>query len=193
MLNFNTPKCLEQCYSCTKTGTDEKHACLQCVNDSYYIEDYDDAVNEGYGKPHNCERCNESCYNCYKQFELEPSPNTNCKKCDYENGYYHYFKDQKICISEGTQEYWEKDVFHRAIYLDKNSTEDKTKKIQPRIKPNGGGNYVMKIVQNAPGLVQMKIINVMNVLKISIFIVIKPKEMVSQVHVMLIVSIMDFS
>ena len=37
MLNFNTPKCLEQCYSCTKTGTDEKHACLQCVNDSYYI------------------------------------------------------------------------------------------------------------------------------------------------------------
>ena len=127
-LTFNVPKCLPQCYSCTDLGTEERHKCLSCVNDSYYIEQYDGAINDedGYGIPHNCKRCNESCYNCYNKFELLPKPNTNCKKCDYKNGYYHFFDDEKICISVGTQDYWE-DVFNRSMYLDKTPEDDETK------------------------------------------------------------------
>ena len=127
-LTFNVPKCLDQCYSCTDLGTEEKHKCLGCINDSYYVEPYDGAYEDqdGYGIPHNCEKCNESCYNCYNKFELKPKPNTNCKKCDYENGYYHFFDDEKICISIGTQDYWE-DVFNRSMYLDKTPEDDETK------------------------------------------------------------------
>ena len=36
-ITFNTPICLDQCYSCTKTGTEKRHECLDCINDSYYI------------------------------------------------------------------------------------------------------------------------------------------------------------
>jgi len=126
-LNFEVPKCLPQCYSCLELGTEKKHACLdRCINDSYYKEDYQGAKNEGYGTPFNCERCNISCFNCWGKFYLEPIPSTNCKKCDYDSGYYHFFKDEKTCISVETQEYWES-VYNRSMYLDKTPENDKTK------------------------------------------------------------------
>ena len=34
-ITFRTPKCLDQCYSCSNEGTEEKNECLNCVNDSY--------------------------------------------------------------------------------------------------------------------------------------------------------------
>ena len=55
-------------------------------------------------------------------------PKTNCIKCSYEKGYYHFFEDLRTCISEETKFYWEK-VFQKAIYLDK--TVDETKRIMP--------------------------------------------------------------
>ena len=125
-ITFNTPKCLDQCYSCSKEGTPEKHECLGCINESYYREEYNDSKDEGYGKPHNCERCNESCYNCYYKFVLDPFPTTNCKSCDYANGYYHLEDNEKICISVETQDYWEY-VYNRSIYLDQTPENDNTK------------------------------------------------------------------
>ena len=124
--NFDVPKCLPQCYSCLDYGTPTKHGCIGgCLNDSYYWETYNER-SEDYGQYGNCERCNISCYNCWGKFYLEPIPSTNCKKCDYENGYYHFFKDEKTCISEQTQEYWEK-VYNRSFYLDKTPEDDKSK------------------------------------------------------------------
>ena len=82
------------------------------------------AVNIGYGKPHFCHRCNESCYNCYYKFVEKPFPTTNCKKCDYDNDYFHFEGDERTCISNGTKSYWQW-VFKRAIYLDKTPGEDK--------------------------------------------------------------------
>ena len=123
-IKFNTPECLPQCHSCTKKGTQEENACLGCASERYYITQYQGAISEGYGVPHNCSPCNESCYDCHYKFVLEPSPNTNCKRCDYENGYYHFENDTKICISEETQEYWE-GVYNHAFYLDK-TPGDKT-------------------------------------------------------------------
>ena len=116
-ITFNTPKCLKQCYSCNKLGTETKHACLGCINESYYVEYFEDAKNIGFGLPHNCIRCNESCYTCRDKFILEPTPSTNCKICNYEKGYYPFFADESICISGSTQKYWEK-VFNHSIYLD---------------------------------------------------------------------------
>ena len=121
---FYTPECLEQCYSCTEKGTVERHFCLGCKNDSYYEEEDPLAVNIGFGKPHNCSRCNESCYNCYYKFVEKPYPTTNCKKCDYDNNYFHFEGDERTCISNETKSYW-KWVFGRAIYLDKTPGEDK--------------------------------------------------------------------
>ena len=125
-IKFNTPKCLDQCYSCTKLGTEEENECLGCKNESYYITYYNGAIDEGFGKPHNCLRCNESCYNCYDKFTLEPFPTTNCKKCDYDNGYYHLYNDTRTCISKETQEYWEY-VYNHSMYLDQTPENDKTK------------------------------------------------------------------
>ena len=116
-ITFNTPKCLKQCYSCIKLGTETKNACLGCLNDSYYYEAYEGAKNIGFGFPHNCIRCNESCYTCTNKFTIEPITSTNCKICNYEKGYYHFFLDESICISRNTQNYWEK-IFNRSIYLD---------------------------------------------------------------------------
>ena len=124
-IKLNIPKCLEQCYSCIDLGTEEKNACLGCKNESYYITEYDGTVNDGYGKPHNCSRCNESCYTCDNKFTLEPFPTTNCIKCDYKNGYYHLYNNTKTCISEKTQGYWE-EVYDHALYLDKTPENDET-------------------------------------------------------------------
>ena len=123
-INFKTPKCLEQCYSCADEGTDEKNECLDCKNVSYYREDYENATDRGYGKPHNCKRCNESCYDCYGPFELEPITTTNCKRCDYDNGYYHFIGNKKTCISYATKKYWEEVIGH-ALYLNKTAGENK--------------------------------------------------------------------
>ena len=117
-MGFITPKCLEQCDSCVSEGTDEFNDCLECKNDSYFRKDYETKVIVDNYSPHNCERCNESCYNCWGAFFETPSPNTNCKKCDYKNGYYHFFADEKICISYETYSYW-KEVLGHSMYLDK--------------------------------------------------------------------------
>ena len=93
-MGFITPKCLEQCDSCVSEGTDELNDCLGSKNDSYFIKEYETKVKVDNYIPHNCERCNESCYNCWGAFFETPSPNTNCKKCDYKAGYYHFFADE---------------------------------------------------------------------------------------------------
>ena len=51
---------------------------------------------------------------------------TNCKKCDYKNGYYHFINKEKTCISYETKEYWEKE--YGPIYLDKTPGESKKDK-----------------------------------------------------------------
>ena len=123
-VTFNTPQCLEQCESCTEKGTEEHHKCLGCkLDEPYYEEEDPTAVNEGYGKPHLCKRCDVSCSSCYGPFLLKP-PTTNCKKCDYKNNYFHYEFDERTCISNETKEYWQ-DVYGIAIYLDKSAGENK--------------------------------------------------------------------
>jgi len=105
-ITFNTPECLEQCESCTEKGTEDHHGCLGCKeNGPYYEEEDPTAVNEGYGKPHFCRRCNISCSSCYAGFLLNPTPTTNCKKCDINNNYFPYEFDERTCISNGTKEY----------------------------------------------------------------------------------------
>ena len=127
-ITFNTPKCLDQCYSCTKLGSEEKHECIGgCKNESYYKTNYDGAVNEGFGVPFNCERCNISCYNCHGPFQLTPQTTTNCIKCDYASGYYHFVDDERTCISYETKEYWEKYIFGRPLYLDKSAGTEESK------------------------------------------------------------------
>ena len=122
-INFYTPKCLDRCYSCTRTGNEQYHHCLGCADGPYYEEKDPIYVNEGYGIPHNCPNCNISCSSCYGPFLTKPLT-TNCKKCDYKNGYYHYFDDERTCISYETKEYWE-EVYGVVIYLDKTPGEDK--------------------------------------------------------------------
>ena len=118
-VSLNTPECLEQCESCTKKGTDKHHFCLGCkVGKPFYEEEDPDAVNEGYGKPHNCQRCNVSCSSCYGPFLLRPVTTTNCIKCDYKNNYFHFEDDLRTCISNETKKYWE-GIIGSAIYIDK--------------------------------------------------------------------------
>ena len=122
-INFYTPKCLPQCYSCTKTGTEEHNYCLGCAEGSYYEEEDKTTIDEGYGKPHNCKNCDISCRTCYGKYlflspSLKPNQTTNCIKCNYTYGYYHYEKDNRTCISKETQSKWEKIIEH-PIYLDK--------------------------------------------------------------------------
>ena len=116
-INFITPKCLDQCYSCSKTGDEEHNYCLGCADGPYYEEEDPYAENEGFGYPTNCRRCNISCSSCFGPFMMKPTQTTNCKICDYANGYYHYFKDNRTCISKDTQEDWEK-YLNQPIYLD---------------------------------------------------------------------------
>ena len=116
-VNFFTPKCLSQCYSCTKTGNEAKHYCLGCASVRYYEEKFEGAENEGYGIPHNCHHCNDSCYDCYGKNIMSPVQTTNCKRCDYDNGYYHYEYDERTCISNKTQNDWE-EYLDQGLYLD---------------------------------------------------------------------------
>ena len=125
-ITIDVPKCLPQCDSCTALGTVDKHACLGCASLSFYQEAYDGAKNEGWGLPHNCWPCDEACKTCTDKFKETPTPSTHCIKCDYEKGFYHFFKNEEICISANTQDYWE-GVFNRSIYLDKSSGTDETK------------------------------------------------------------------
>ena len=44
----------------------------------------------------------------FSQYPIPKSGNiqtTNCIKCSYEKGYYHFFEDLGICISEETKSY----------------------------------------------------------------------------------------
>ena len=124
-VSFNTPKCLDRCESCTQLGDDKHHYCLGCREDGAYYEEEDPALaNEGYGRPHYCRDCNESCSTCYGEFLLKPFPTTNCKKCKYDSNYFHYEYDERTCISNETKKYWES-VIGSAIYLDKSAGEDK--------------------------------------------------------------------
>ena len=123
-INFYTPKCLPQCYSCSKHGTDEHHNCLGCAKGAYYKEDYEEGdpegVNDGWGKPHNCHKCNVACSSCYGPFLFKPMT-TNCIKCDYDNGYYHYVDEERTCISYRNKTFWE-DIYG-PLYLDKTPGE----------------------------------------------------------------------
>ena len=114
-ISLNTPECLEQCYSCTQKGTEAHHYCLGCIDGPYYEEEDPTAVNEGYGKPHFCKRCDISCSSCYGP--LLVGKTTNCKKCDYDNNFFHYEDDERTCISNETKSYWQ-DALGIVIYLD---------------------------------------------------------------------------
>ena len=122
-INFNTPKCLPQCDSCTKTGDDISHKCLDCADGPYYEDEDPKSEFTDYGKTINCPRCNISCSSCYGAFRFKPLQTTNCKKCDYSNGYYHFELDETVCISLQTQENWT-NYFNRSIYLDDTAGED---------------------------------------------------------------------
>ena len=117
-INFYTPICLEQCNSCTEKGTEDHHLCLGCANESFYEEVDETTKDEGYGKPHNCKRCNISCTNCHGPFIFNPNQTTNCIKCNYTYGYYHYEKEERTCISKETQKNWEI-YLNQPLYLDK--------------------------------------------------------------------------
>ena len=121
---FNTPKCLPQCYSCTKTGNNEHHYCLGCAEGSYYEEEDNTAENEGYGKPHNCHNCDKACKKC--KGPRKPKT-TFCTTCDIENGFYPYYKDESLCISYETQEEWE-NILNITIYLDSTPGEENKNK-----------------------------------------------------------------
>ena len=124
-IKFNTPECLEQCESCTQKGTEEHHYCLGCKEGGAYYEEPDPtAVNEGYGRPHFCRKCDIACSTCWGAFQYVPIPTTNCKLCDYKNNYFHLEEDNRTCISNETKEYWE-GVLGSAIFLDKTPGPDK--------------------------------------------------------------------
>ena len=114
-IKFNTPKCLDQCFSCNQTGNNNLHYCYGCKNVSYFINYTIDKNANGFGELHNCYPCNESCYTCNGDFI--PKKTTNCKKCFVEKGYYPYENDETICISVDTQDYWE-EIFGVGIYFD---------------------------------------------------------------------------
>ena len=129
-IDFSTPICLPQCYSCTKTGNEQHHYCLGCAEGSFY-EEPDDSLtkddDEGYGIPHNCRNCDISCSTCFGKRIYTNPQTTNCKLCDYKNGYYHYEKDNRTCISYETQEEWEI-IYNHSLYLDKTPGEDNKEK-----------------------------------------------------------------
>ena len=126
-ISFNTPKCLDQCNSCNQTGTEKNHFCYGCKNESYYINNYVKYFGEEFDQLHDCHKCNESCFSCYGPFISSPKEDmtTNCIRCYYEEGFSPYENNNKTCISEDTQDYWE-EIFENGIYLDK-SGGDKEK------------------------------------------------------------------
>lgn len=119
-IHLNTPKCLDRCYSCSRTGTNEHHYCLGCAEGPYYEEKDDTTENEGFGKPHNCPNCDIACATC--RGPLLPKT-TNCIRCDYEHGFYHYQYYNDTCISYDTQEKWEK-IYNHSMYLDDSPGEE---------------------------------------------------------------------
>ena len=121
---FNTPKCLDQCYSCNQTGNEGIHYCYGCKNESYYIGKIIDENANGFGKLHDCHRCNLSCFSCYGAFD-KSVPTTNCIRCDIEHEYYPLSGERRTCISKETQDYWE-EVLGVGIYLDKPSEDKET-------------------------------------------------------------------
>ena len=120
-IQFNTPKCLDQCFSCNQTGNDHLHYCYGCKNESYFNNYTIDKNASGFGELHNCYRCDLSCFSCHGDFI--PKVTTNCKKCFTENGYYPFKGDKTICINNDTQDYWE-EVFGVGIYLEKPNLDD---------------------------------------------------------------------
>ena len=137
-ISANSPKCLDQCYSCVKEGTEKEHNCLGCKQPNYYEVEVKTAQTiEPFGKWHNCERCNNSCYSCYGPFINTPErTTTNCKKCNYTYNYFPYEDDETICISTQTQDYWEREIFEVGIYLDKSGGDKKEDWIWRKCHPN---------------------------------------------------------
>ena len=122
-IQFNTPKCLDQCYSCNQTGNEGIHYCYGCKNESYFINNTFDKNANGFGELHNCYPCNKACKSCYGDFI--PKITTNCKKCFIEKGYYPFEGNETICIGEDTQDYWE-EIFGVGIYLYKPGDDKET-------------------------------------------------------------------
>ena len=123
-INFYTPKCLPQCYSCSKHGTEEHHNCLGCAKGPYYKKEYEEGdpegVNDGWGRPHNCPMCDVACSSCYGPFLFKPIT-TNCIKCDYGKEFYHLAEEERTCINPRNKTIWE-DIYG-PIYLDKTPGE----------------------------------------------------------------------
>ena len=125
-ITFNTPKCLEQCYSCNQTGNDAFHYCHRCKDKSYFESNHTDYIGEEFDKIHNCYKCDDACASCYGFPILTDELNTtNCKEddCIFEEGFFPYEKEHRTCISKGTQEYWER-IYDHGIYLDKSAGND---------------------------------------------------------------------
>ena len=121
-MKVHTPKCLDQCVSCTGTGNEQHHMCLGCKPGPYYYEEDPEAKKEGDYTPHFCKRCDISCKICYGGL-LEDIPTTNCKACDYDNNYFPFEDNEKTCMSQETKEQWEK-LINSAMYLDSTPGED---------------------------------------------------------------------
>ena len=132
---IETPECLDQCYSCNQTGTEKHHFCLGCKEKFYYKEEDPLAIENWYGRPHNCRICNESCSTCFGPFIDTPkNRTTNCKICNYEENYFPFEGEKKTCISNGTRSYWEE--YLGPIYLDKTGGEEKEKWIWRKCHEN---------------------------------------------------------
>ena len=122
-IKIEIPECLPQCKNCPAKGTEEHNYCIDCADEMHTPTIDQGIVIKGYAPLYNCNPCNESCTSCFGKFIEDPA-NTNCKRCDYEKGYYPFELDSRICISERTQSYWEK-IFGRAIFLDKTDGNEK--------------------------------------------------------------------
>ena len=120
---FNTPKCLDQCFSCNQMGTNKFHYCYGCKNESYFKDYTIDKNANGFRGLHNCYPCNKACKSCYGDFI--PKITTNCNKCFIEKGYCPFEENETICIGEDTQDYWEV-IFEVVIYLDKPGDDKET-------------------------------------------------------------------
>ena len=125
-IKIHIPECLYPCYTCEDLGTEEHHLCIGCKDGFYKDDDHPTPPMTSLGLPHNCPRCNESCSTCIGPFRVSPRPTTNCIRCNYTDNYFPLENDTSICISNETQEYWEK-LLGRAIYIDKRGVDDKEK------------------------------------------------------------------
>ena len=135
-ITFNTPKCLEQCFSCNQTGNDFHHYCFKCINESYYKANVTKYPGEEFDEIHDCYKCDDSCYSCYGDHIFTTTTNTtNCKKCNYEKNYFPYEDENRTCISEETQDFWE-EIYGHGIYLDKSAGEEKETWVWRKCHPN---------------------------------------------------------